>query len=178
MGIELKVVEKTEQKKDITSIYNISIPKIKGDDVLIFNAFCKAVAAVNFVNFVNNYSEFLTDFFDKIEVVELKTGNKHLLKHYYKKIDMAELRAVYDYVLEARKTELEPFLQNKQQTFTEITDYEKIFYKMLFVYGDKLGGYTGLIALNPFEVVKIADFFRVLEEEKNEHLETLKKNRG
>ena len=80
--------------------------------------------------------------------------------------------------LDARKIELEPFLQNKQQNFTEITDYEKIFYKMLFVYGDELGGYTGLIALNPFEVVKIADFFRVLEEEKNEHLENLKKNRG
>lgn len=178
MGIELKIVEKTEQKKDITSIYNISIPKMRGDDVLIFNAFCKAVSAVNFVNFVNNYSEFLSDFFDKIEVVELSTGNKHLLKHYYKKIDMAELSAVYSYVLEQRKIELEPFLQNKQQTFTEITDYEKIFYKMLFVYGDKLGGYTGMLALSPFEVVKIADFFRVLEEEKNEHLETLKKNRG
>jgi hypothetical protein len=151
--------------------YSLKIDKIKGDKMECFNAVVKAYSAVNFINFTSNYSELLPDFFDLVTITDLQEKKEFILKHHYKKMMVAELRWVFDKVLSFRKIELEPFLNKKIGSISEVTDYEQLFYKMLFNYGEKIGGYIALANMNPLEVVKMGAYFGELEEQKQNLIE-------
>jgi hypothetical protein len=73
--------------------------------------------------------------------------------------------------LSFRKIELEPFINKKIGSIKEVTDYEQLFYKMLFNYGEKIGGYIALANMNPLEVVKMGAYFGELEEQKQNLIE-------
>jgi len=158
------------------NIFTLKIEKLKGRDHQSFNAFCKAVSAINFINFINNFSELVEDFFDNVKISKGGEVETFLLSRYYQKMDMLDLKIVFEKVLDFRKNEFEPLINNSGKGFKELSDYEKTFYKLLFLYGEKIGGYTALALLSPIEVSSIAKYFGELKIEKKEAIDNALKN--
>lgn len=157
------------------SYYSVGISKLTAKDAHSFNAYIKAVACNNFLVFIQNYTELFADLFEGITIQKEGDADTYLLSKFYTKLTIMDLKKIYEAVLKYRNIEFSAWNFGSSKKYAELTDYEKAFYKMLFLYGDKIGGYTAMATMTPSELVNVLNYFGELEEEKTKQIENLKK---
>lgn len=155
--------------------YKLGISKLTAKDAHAFNSYIKAVACNNFLVFIQNYTELFADLFDGITIQKEGDGDTYLLSKFYTKLSIMDLKKIYEAVLNYRNIEFASWNFGSSKKYEELTDYEKAFYKILFLYGHKIGGYTAMATMTPSELVNILNYFGELEEEKIKQIENLKK---
>lgn len=144
---------KKEQKKD----FIITIDVLTGSDSKCFNAIVNSIRAGNFINFNQHFSSEMGDFFTKSYIEE--NGKKVDLSVAYEHLPMDKLKKIWNEVYELRSNEFNKIFDDKEFNFEELNKIDKIRYTLLYVFGDKLGGYPAIASLNLGELLKLNKFF-------------------
>ncbi|MGV3278035.1 hypothetical protein ACFX5K_00100 [Rickettsiales bacterium LUAb2] len=145
-----------------TEDYVLHISDLKGSDTKGFNATVNALRAGSFINFTHHFEAELASFFTKCILEE---NNKKLdLSIAYKNLDIVKLKFIFDKVLAARKSQLEDIFTATKLEFKNLDVLDQKRYLLLYLYGDKLGGYQAISSMNIEELLKIDNYFNEISE--------------
>lgn len=154
------MVKKQEEKDFI-----ITIDKLTGADARGFNAIVNSMRAGSFINFNQYFNDQYQDFFTKSYIEE--AGKKVDLSVVYEHLAMDKLKQVWTEVYELRSIEFNSMFDEKEFNYEELNQIDKIRYTLLYVFGEKLGGYQAIASLNLSELLKINKFFFGFSKQEN-----------
>lgn len=173
MSYNPKFGEAKEQEDSATEskeTFKVTLKTLTGNDTATFNATINALRAGNFINFSAHFETELADFFAGAEYEDSVNNKKFNLAIGYPKLAIGVVATCFNEVLERRKIELEPLLQEKEVAFDELSGTERLRYLLLFQYGDKVGGYPALAGMSIAEVIKLYHYFDELSKKKDNTL--------
>lgn len=136
---------------------NLELTALNGTDLDSLNAFINAVRAGTFVSFSEHFTKDLPAFFKKC-FLKTEQGLKDL-SIAYKTLPLAEVKKLWQEILQQRQQELSFLLEPTEVNYDNLNDLEKIKYHLLYMFGDKIGGYPAVASLNVEETLKLHSIF-------------------
>lgn len=146
--------------------HQIEILPLNGTDLDCLNAIVNAVRSSTFTTFCERFKEDLPMFFKKC-FITTENDTKDL-SIACKTMDLVSLKQVWLYVFKQRQEELQGLFEEKEVSYNELADLAKIKYQLLYLYGDKIGGYPAVASLNIEETLNIYKFFTEIQTQQNE----------